>query len=51
MGARGIIGAGSALAVIVAALVASAAPTSAVEIQVFQFRPGAVEVRVGTVVT
>jgi plastocyanin len=51
MGARGIIGAGSALAVIVAALVASAAPTPAVDIQVFQFQPGAVEVRAGTAIT
>lgn len=51
MGARGIIGAGSALAVIVAALVASAAPTPAVNIQVFQFQPGAVEVQAGTAVT
>jgi plastocyanin len=51
MGARGIIGAGSALAVVVAALVASAAPTPAVDIQVFQFQPGAVEVRAGTAVT
>jgi plastocyanin len=51
MGARGIIGAGSALAVIVAALVASAEPAPAVDIQVFQFQPGAVEVRAGTAVT
>lgn len=51
MGARGIIGAGSALAVVVAALVASAASTPAVDIQVFQFQPGAVEVRAGTAVT
>jgi plastocyanin len=54
MGARGIIGAGSALAVIVAALVASAAPaapTPTVDIQVFQFQPGAIEVRAGTAVT
>jgi plastocyanin len=51
MGARGIIGAGSALAVIVAALVASAAPTPAVDVQLFQFQPGAVEVRAGTAIT
>ena len=51
MGARGIIGAGSALAVIVATLVASAVPAPAVDIQVFQFQPGAVEVRAGTAVT
>ncbi len=51
MGARGIIGAGSALAVIVAALAASAAPAPAVDIRVFQFQPDAVEVRAGTAIT
>ena len=50
MGARGVIGAGSALAVVVAALGASAAPIPAVDIQLFQFQPGAVEVRAGTTV-
>ncbi len=47
----GLIGAGSALAVVVAALVASAGPSPAVEIQVFQFRPGAVEVNAGATIT
>ena len=51
MGARGVIGAGSALAVAVAALAASAAPIPAVDIQLFQFQPGAIEVRAGTTVT
>jgi plastocyanin len=50
MGARGIIGAGSALAAVVAALVASAEPTPAVDIQLFQFQPGTVEVRAGTAI-
>jgi hypothetical protein len=45
MGARGVIGAGSALAVVVAALVASAAPIPAVDIQLFQFQPSAIEVK------
>ena len=44
MDARGIVGVGSALAIAVAALTASAEPTPAVEIQLFQFKPGAVEV-------
>jgi plastocyanin len=51
MGARGMIGAGSALAVVVAALVASAAPTPAVDIQLFQFQPGAVAVKAGATIT
>ena len=51
MGARGAIGAGSALAVVVATLIASAEPIPAVDIQLFQFQPGAVEVRAGTTVT
>lgn len=51
MGARGAIGAGGALALVVAALVASAEPIPAVDIQLFQFQPGAVEVRAGTTVT
>ena len=48
MGARGVIGAGSALAVVVAALVASTAPIPAVDIQLFQFQPGVIEVQAGT---
>jgi plastocyanin len=51
MGARGAIGAGSALAVVVATLVASAEPIPAVDIQLFQFQPGVVEVRAGTTIT
>ena len=51
MGARGVIGAGSALAVVMAALVASAAPIPAVDIQVFQFQPVTVEVKARTAVT
>ncbi len=50
MGAREVIGAGSALAVVVGALVASAAPIPAVDIQLFQFQPGAVEVKAGTTI-
>jgi plastocyanin len=46
-----MIGAGSALAIVVAALTASAEPTPAVEIQLFQFKPGAVEVKAGTAIT
>ncbi len=37
--------------VILAALVASAAPTQAVDIKLFQFQPGAVEVKTGAAVT
>jgi len=51
MDGRGMIGAGSALAMLVAALVASGEPTPAVEIQLFQFQPGAVEVKAGTTIT
>jgi plastocyanin len=51
MDARGIVGVGSALAIAVAALTASAEPTPAVEIQLFQFKPGAVEVKAGTAIT
>ncbi len=51
MSARGTIGAGSALAVVMAALVSAAEPTTAVGVQVFQFQPGAVEIKVGTAVT
>jgi len=51
MGARGVIGAGSALAVIVSALAASAGPRPAVEIQTFQFQPAAVEAATGTAIT
>jgi len=50
MDGRGIIGSGSALAVVVAALIASAEPIPAVDIQLFQFQPGAVEVNAGTTV-
>jgi plastocyanin len=46
-----MIGAGSALAIVVAALAASAEPTPVVEIQLFQFKPGAVEVKAGTAIT
>ena len=51
MGAREVIGAGSALAMVVAALVASAGPIPAVDVQLFQFQPGVVEVRAGTTIT
>ena len=51
MDGRGMIGAGSALAMVVAALVASAEPTPAVDIQLFQFQPRAVEVKTGTTIT
>ena len=51
MDGRGMIGAGSALAMLVAALVASGEPTPAVDIQLFQFQPGAVEVKAGTTTT
>jgi len=51
MGARGVIGAGSALAMVVAALVASAEPTPAVNIQVFQFQPSAIDIKPGTAIT
>ena len=51
MDARGIVGVGGALAIVVAALAASAEPTPAVEIQLFQFKPGAVEVKAGTAIT
>ena len=50
MDGRGMIGAGSALAMLVAALVASAEPTPTVDIQLFQFQPGAVEVKAGTTI-
>jgi len=46
-----MIGAGSALAIVVAALAVSAEPTPAVEIQLFQFTPSAVEVKAGTAIT
>jgi plastocyanin len=51
MGARGVIGAGSALAAVMAALVASAEPIPAIDVQLFQFQPGAVVVSAGTAVT
>ena len=51
MGARGVIGAGSALAFVMAALVASAEPIPAIDVQLFQFQPGAVVVPSGTTVT
>ena len=51
MDGRGVIGSGSALAVVVAALVASAQPIPTVDIQLFQFQPGTVEVAAGTTVT
>ena len=51
MGARGVIGAGGALAVIVSALVASADPKPAVDVQIFQFQPAAIEVKAGTAIT
>jgi plastocyanin len=50
MGNRGVIGAGSALAVVAAALIASAEPIPAVDIRLFQFQPGAVEVRAGATI-
>lgn len=51
MGARGVIGTGGALAVIVSALAAAAGPRPAVEIQTFQFQPAAVEVAAGAAIT
>jgi plastocyanin len=51
VGARGAIGTGGALALIVGALVASAEHEPAVDIQVFQFQPAAVEVKAGTAIT
>src|SRR5262245_47190268 len=51
MGGRGVIGSACALAVVVAALVASAEPIAAVDVQLFQFQPGAVEVSAGATVT
>ena len=51
MGARGVIAAGSALAVVMAALVASAEPIPAIDVQLFQFQPEAVVVPAGTTVT
>src|SRR5215813_515692 len=51
MGARGTIGAGSALAVAMAALVAAAEPIPAIDVQLFQFQPGAVVISAGTTVT
>ena len=51
MGARGVIGAGSTLAFVMAALVASAEPIPAIDVQLFQFQPGAVVVSAGTTVT
>ena len=51
MGARGMIGAGSALAFVMAALLASAEPIPAIDVQLFQFQPGAVEVPAGATVT
>ena len=50
MGGRGVIGSGSALAVVVAALVASAEPIPAVDVQLFQFQPAVVEVKAGATV-
>jgi plastocyanin len=51
MGARGVIGASSAVAAVVAALVASAEPIPTIDVQLFQFQPGAVVVRTGATVT
>jgi plastocyanin len=51
MGARGLIGAGSALALVTAALVAAAEPIPAIDVQLFQFQPGAVVVPAGATVT
>jgi len=51
MGARGIIRTGSALAVVAVALTASAQPDPAVDIQLFQYQPGAVEVKAGVAIT
>src|SRR5262245_53156014 len=51
MGNRGVIAAGSALAVVAAALLASAEPIPAVDVQLFQFQPGAVEGRAGATIT
>jgi plastocyanin len=51
MANRGVIAAGSALAVVAAALLASAETIPAVDVQLFQFQPGAVEVRAGATIT
>jgi len=51
MNGRGVIGSETALAVVVAALVASAEAIPAIDIQLFQFQPGTVEVNAGTTVT
>jgi plastocyanin len=51
MDARGVIGAGSALALTISALVASAEPAPAVDIQLFQFQPAAIAIRAGTAIT
>ena len=51
MGGRGVIGSASALAVVVTALIASAEPIPAIDVQLFQFQPGAVVVPSGTTVT
>jgi plastocyanin len=50
MGARGMIGVGRALAFVTAALVASAEPIPAIDVQLFQFQPGAVVVPAGTTI-
>jgi plastocyanin len=51
MDARGLIGAGGALTMAISALVASAEPTPAIEIRLFQFQPAAIAIRAGTAIT
>jgi plastocyanin len=51
MDARAVIAAGGALTVLVSALIASAEPRPAVDVQTFQFQPAAVEVKAGTAIT
>jgi plastocyanin len=51
MDARRVLGAGGGLALTVSALVASAEPTPAVDIQLFQFQPAAIAITAGTAIT
>jgi plastocyanin len=51
MDGRAIVGAGGAMALIVSALIASAEPKPAVDVQIFQFQPAAVEAKAGAAIT
>jgi plastocyanin len=51
MDGRAVVGAGGGLALIVSALIASAEPRPAIDVQIFQFQPAAVEVKAGTAIT